>query len=276
MTATSPHRLGMRSTLLLILLGVVACEDSPSQPRDRGMITTDRVSVEFAETDVVLGSIEAPVVRISNSGAGPLTVNGVSIDGTGPSPFSVTDDGGAPFTLSPGEEREVTLGFDPTDEGAFFASLRIAGSDGTTPAVSVSLTGTASRFVFDQVDRMGIPALNTVFNHPSGIAFFDKTAYNVASPADDVATYRDQFIIVLDAVGNPDSGATADLLLPDELPINMGAATAFGMLTGRAPTDDATDVALSVTVGIPELQSDNVPENDKPFLETFPFFAAPH
>lgn len=131
--------------------------------------------------------------------------------------------------------------------------------------------------VYRQVDRMGIPGLNTVFNHPSGIAGFDKTAYNTATPATDVARYTEQFVTVLRAVGNEDPQATAALLLPDELPVSLAASpTAFGNLTGRALADDATDVALSVTVGFDALKSDHVDSNDRAFRATFPYVAPPH
>ena len=38
----------------------------------------------------------------------------------------------------------------------------------------------------------------------------------------------------------------------------------------------AIDVALFVTVGAPELQSDNVDANDKAFRTVFPYVAEPH
>ena len=267
------------STLILsvaLLAGAVACDDSPAQPGARGNLMVDVTTVQFGDTDPILGSIEAPMVSISNQGTGDLMINELSVLGPDAGAFSIENGGAAPFTLAPGGNRSVTLGFSPTSEGASSASLRISSDDPMNSEVSVALSGVSVRFEYEQVDRMGIPALNTVFNHPSGTAGFDKTAYNVASPASDLADYRDQFIVVLDAVGNGDSQATADLLLLDELPVNMGAPTAFGALTGRAPADDATDVALTVTVGVPALQSDNVPVNDKPFLAGFPFLAAPH
>ena len=235
----------------------------------------DATQVQFARTDPLLGSIEAPVVRISNLGTGGLMVDEVSIEGMDAGMFSAEGASG-PFTLGPGADREIILGFAPLAAGSFSATPRIRSDDPLDPDLTIGLSGTSAPFQYAQVDRMGIPALNTVFNHPSGIAGFDKTAYNVASPAADVANYRAQFIVVLDAVGNADSGGTADLLLPDELPINMGAPTAFAALTGRAPADDATDVALTVTVGIAALQSDNVAANDKAFLNGFPFLATPH
>ena len=145
------------------------------------------------------------------------------------------------------------------------------------PDVEVVLMGQAARFQYQQVDRMGIPGLNTVFNHPSGIAGFDKKEYNRVTPAGDVAAYTNQFVTVLTAVGNADPAGTAALLLPDELPVDLGASvTSFATLTGRALADDAVDVALAVTVGIAALHSDHVDANDTAFRTTFPYVAAAH
>ncbi len=124
---------------------------------------------------------------------------------------------------------------------------------------------------YRQVDRMGIPALNTVFNHPP---VFSKTDYNTAGPDGDLAAYTGLFETVLGAVANADPTATAALLLPDELPVSLGETVSnFAALTGRKPADDATDVALQVVVGVASLQSDNVDANDVPFLTSFPYLA---
>ena len=124
---------------------------------------------------------------------------------------------------------------------------------------------------YRQVDRMGIPALNTVFNHPPA---FSKTDYNTAGPDGDVAAYTGLFVTVLGAVANADPAATAAVLLPDELPVSLGQTVSnFAALTGRKPADDGTDVALQVVVGIAALQSDNVDANDVPFLTSFPYLA---
>ena len=127
---------------------------------------------------------------------------------------------------------------------------------------------------YTQVDRIGIPALNTVFNHPPA---FSKTAYNIAGPATDVANYNAQFITVLGAVANANPAGTAAVLLPDELPVNLGSAISnFALLDGRKLSDDATDVALTVVVGVAALQSDNVDANDVAFLNSFPYLAPPN
>jgi hypothetical protein len=271
-----PRSLSSFLSAAVLMVGLGACDNDPAQPASQGELGVDASIVSFSETDLVLGSIETPHVTLSNRGGGDLTIESVSLEGSGASAFTFEGATSTPFAIAPGGEREISVRFSPSSAGTFAASLRVASDDPTDGDATVSLSGTASTFTFAQVDRAGIPALNTVFNHPSGVPGFDKTAYNVASPADDIATYRATFVVVLDAVGNPDSGATADLLLPDELPVDMGAPTAFANLTGRTPADDATDVALAVTVGVAGLQSDHVDSNDVGFLNGFPYLAAPH
>jgi Domain of unknown function (DUF4331) len=131
---------------------------------------------------------------------------------------------------------------------------------------------------FTQVDRMGIPTLNTVFNHPKAVTGFSKTSYNLRGPESDMAEYKAQFTTVLGAVANDKPEETAMLLLPDELPVHLGSATSdFAKLDGRKLEDDAVDIALSVTVGssLASLHSDHVDANDVAFLTDFPYLAAP-
>ncbi len=138
------------------------------------------------------------------------------------------------------------------------------------------MMGPGAEDTFTQVDRVGIPALNTVFNHPPA---FSKTAYNIAGPANDLSAYRSQFETVLGAVANADPSATTGVLLPDVLPVNLGsAASNFANLDGRKPEDDATDIALSVYIGpsLSSLHSDNVDANDVAFPTTFPYLAPAH
>lgn len=131
---------------------------------------------------------------------------------------------------------------------------------------------------FTQVDRMGIPTLNTVFNHPSPVAGFSKPDYNRASPEDDLASYQSRFETVLGAVRNEDPEAATEFLLPDELPVKLGTESDFAQLNGRRLQDDAVDIALFLVVGdsLAALHSDHVDANDVAFMQEFPYLAAPH
>ena len=132
-----------------------------------------------------------------------------------------------------------------------------------------------------QVERMGRPAINTVFNHTSG----DKEAANRRGPAGDRAADRDRVVGVLQAIDNvlevngaPSySDATieaiADVLLPDTLTVTLGDPSGF--LNGRRLADDVIDAEFGLLTN-GNVTSDGVDANDKAFSSAFPYLAAPH
>lgn len=259
----------------LAVMALSACDDTPTIPEPMPMLVVEASATAFASTDPQVGSDEMIAIEARNDGDSDVSIFSVMLDGSDAADFML--DNMSAVTLGAGESMTFNVGFMPAANGAKSVDVVVLSNDPNAERTEVALTGTAETFEYTQVDRKGIPALNTVFNHPSGTAGFDKTLYNVSSPAGDVATYTAQFETVLGAVGNADPSATAALLLPDELPVSLGASpTAFASLTGRTLSDDATDVALFVTVGAAELQSDNVDANDLPFRTAFPYVAAPH
>ena len=123
-------------------------------------------------------------------------------------------------------------------------------------------------------DRMGKPALNTVF-----IDSANKDAYNNTAPADDLAMWGDRFADVLMLFGGYDQ-ATADtitgLLLPDVLTLDTSSTAGFvGTLNGRQLAEDVIDFELTVVTngGIP---GDCVDSNDNAFMNAFPYLANPN
>ena len=137
---------------------------------------------------------------------------------------------------------------------------------------------------YDQVERMGRPAINTVFNHTDGT----KEASNRLTPADDRATLRDNVIGVLLAIDNvldvngvmpadrydlATIEAIADILLPDELTFTVGDTSGF--LNGRQLADDVIDAEFSLLTN-GNVTSDGVDANDVPFLGSFPYLGLPH
>ncbi len=143
------------------------------------------------------------------------------------------------------------------------------------------------------IDRMGKPALNTVFIDPFKVNAATKDDYNQTAPAADPATWGAQFKAVLLFFGN--SAATADaitgLLLPDVLHIdtaNLGKSTGKGftgdkaghILNGRTLAEDVIDFELFVVTGGLDghaiLSSDNVGANDAAFPAEFPYLAPAH
>lgn len=134
-----------------------------------------------------------------------------------------------------------------------------------TPAASVLMNRDLV-----QGERFGLPAVATVF-----IPTDQKDAYNQAAPVNDEATYTDEVVAVLTAFGHPSPAALADALLPDIQPINT--ATPSGFLNGRRLSDDVITAELGLIFGSNDaLNDDHVDANDKAFLATFPYLAAPH
>jgi len=151
----------------------------------------------------------------------------------------------------------------------------------------------------DQIDRMGRPAINTVFipNNPfppdrtsDGKASM-KTTFNHGDPSTDVASWNGEVVDTLNflfSINDPltglggtddpsdDAGQIAGLaavLLPDILTVDVSSSAGF--LNGRQPADDVIDAELGlVTEGA--VTTDCVGSNDAAFPSTFPYLAAPH
>lgn len=138
------------------------------------------------------------------------------------------------------------------------------------------------------IDRMGKPALNTVFIDPFKTDITQKNVYNQTAPADDVATWDTQFETVLTDLGNDSDTAEAitDLLLPDVLHIDtatLGKSTGTGFvgtLNGRTLSEDVIDFELFVvTGGLASgaiVSTDHVNANDVAFPGVFPYLAPAH
>jgi hypothetical protein len=118
-----------------------------------------------------------------------------------------------------------------------------------------------------QLDRMGRPAINTVF-----IPADQKDAFNNNSPDRDKGIYTDEVRAALDSLASPATEALTGLLLPDILTVDLSKPTNF--LNGRAPADDVIDIELQAITGNMAI-GDGVNANDKPFSAAFPYLAAP-
>ncbi len=128
-----------------------------------------------------------------------------------------------------------------------------------------------------QVDQMGRPAINTVFNHGN-----DKNTFNVTQPVDQPSaitasgqTYLAVFTSELESLGGysaSQAGSIASLLLPDILTFDYSSSQGF--LNGRQLQDDVIDIELNlVTNG--GVTGDGVgPHSD--YLSEFPYLGNPH
>jgi hypothetical protein len=129
-----------------------------------------------------------------------------------------------------------------------------------------------------QVERMGLPTINTVFNHTNAT----KEAYNRAEPRNDVANYSDDVSGVVALItglagtaADPQAygDAVASILLPDVITYNTAQPANFAVLNGRALPDDVIQVALSVVANTP---LDDCVTNDSTFRASFPYVGLPN
>ncbi|MEM7118033.1 MAG: DUF4331 family protein [Chloroflexota bacterium] len=130
-----------------------------------------------------------------------------------------------------------------------------------------------------RADRMGRPAINTVFI-PSNPFEPDepslKNRFNSNKPHRDQDRFRDEIVDTLALfypAGDPTIDALADILLPDILTYN--STSTEGFLNGRQLANDVIDTELGlVTNNI--VTSDCVDANDVPFSNEFPYLAPAH
>ncbi len=138
------------------------------------------------------------------------------------------------------------------------------------PNANIGVWSTTSLPDKGQVDRLGRPAINTVFNHTDA----DKDAFNFGKPINDQRDFRGNIVDTLVALGNSSAtaNALADVLLPDILTVDTSMPTAF--LNGRNLADDVIDAELGLISG-GAITTDCV-ANDSTFSSSFPYLALPN
>ena len=118
-----------------------------------------------------------------------------------------------------------------------------------------------------QIDRMGRPAINTVFNHGE-----EKNQFNAGDPVNDWRDFGDRFVTELTTLGAADPNGLAHFLLPDILTYDTSSAAGFP--NGRQLSDDVIDTELNlITNG--KITGDCV-GNDSTFSTTFPYLGSPN
>jgi hypothetical protein len=164
-----------------------------------------------------------------------------------------------------------------------FSGALILGScdKNNTPNDSFDTSGT-----YTLNDQMARPAINTVFVNAAR-----KNEFNTTIPSMMNAAFNAQFQSVLTGFGyttnalGMDKATFANVLVTDVLNVKTSGKTTFfdgtNVLTGRDLGDDVIDTELLLIFGgaagtsNPTLTKDNVNSNDKAFLTTFPYLAAP-
>ena len=189
-------------------------------------------------------------------------------------------------TLNDGNESDFFVGLNTLGIVVELPSSRIGGT-GTNVGVwaTTSVNGV-------QVDQMGRPAINTVFNATAP----DKEAFNATPPSAQATAMGGKFrtntvsvlqaFSALDAEGAYAAGESATLagiLIPDTIRYTLGTAAA-GPLNGRGLADDVIDAELNITTGgfpfagrdgVGGIPTDGVgPHTD--YRSVFPYLGVPH
>ena len=175
----------------------------------------------------------------------------------------------------------------------FFLGLNVSAIVVEVPStwLGPNMIGVWARTVMggNQIDRMGRPAINTVFIPPnpfeagSTLPGNPEDMFNATKPKDDVATWTGEvvnsltFLFSLNDATDPNPGddaaaiqGLANILLPDILTVDTSSSAGF--LNGRALADDVIDAELGIiTEGL--IPSDCV-TNDSAFPGSFPYLAA--
>jgi hypothetical protein len=123
------------------------------------------------------------------------------------------------------------------------------------------------------IDRMGRPAINTVFNKGD-----DKNVFNEIEPTQDRDLFLAKFVAVLKSLSSPQysndqATGIARVLLPDILTYDFSSSAGF--LNGRNLKDPVIAIALTlVTNGAVTTDKVKGPHTD--LLSSFPFMGNPH
>jgi hypothetical protein len=148
----------------------------------------------------------------------------------------------------------------------------------------------SSTVYYQQQDQMGRPALATVF-----ISAANRDKFNTTPPSQQSAAFSTEITDKLTAFGfvtnilEITKAQFTSVLATDVLNVSTTGVTAFydpttspiTALTGRRLQDDVIDVELTLIFGgingaaNPGLTCDHVSGNEKPFLSSFPYLAAP-
>jgi hypothetical protein len=122
-----------------------------------------------------------------------------------------------------------------------------------------------------QIDRMGRPAINTVFNHGA-----QKTVFNQEAPTADRANFETSFRATLASFGytSDQTKTIAEILLPDVITYDVGSMADGTALNGRAPADDVIDAELGIVTN-GHITTDCIGLHSD-YLTSFPYVGNPH
>ena len=136
------HNSPAASAVMLTLSGSAIPEPKPR---------VDAVSLAVDFDRVQIGSSREMEIRMSNTGAAPLDVMDVSIDG-GPDDAFILTENPAPVAVVEGAGFSAKVLFTPPRPGAFSGALTVMSNAENTPTLSISLSGEGLPLPAPQID----------------------------------------------------------------------------------------------------------------------------
>ena len=256
-----------------------------SPPSENASVKAQKITLTRSGVEVARGKVTP------NLGGAAGSPNVIPVDGGGSLYAGVNDD---PFFFDL-LAFNAGAAFCPGGVGSnFFTGLNVSAvvlevpssSLGSTPSDTTFGVWGTTEIAGAQIDRMGRPAINTVFipTNPfeTGVPS-QENAFNATPPVNDVALWTPEVVDTLLALsaldGSPYTAAQAatiaGILLPDILTIDT--ADAAGFPNGRGLADDVINTELFIVTGglfggSAVLATDCV-ANDSAFSGTFPYLA---
>jgi hypothetical protein len=252
--------------------------------RDRDAKPESTIRVQFSAPDGGGQDYRVHVIRGSD---GNVVVRGRTnevVEEDGVRTFAGLRDDPFYFDLASFNGLATGDAFCQMGDGDFFLGLNTSAIvvEVPTSMLGSGPVGVWGRTVVDdkQVERMGRPAILTVFIPPNPFEAGSTSAgnledqFNATKPQKDQARWRGEIVNSLLALGNSQAraDALADVLLPDILTVDLSMATGF--LNGRNLADDVIDAELNlITDGA--ITTDCI-DNDSTFLGAFPYLGTPN
>jgi len=120
-------------------------------------IAVDPTSYDYGDVDV--GANAQHIFVVSNEGQQNLTVSVTSLGGDNPAEFSISN-GEAPFTVAPGNDRDIVVEFSPSFPGQKTATLTIVSNDPDESPFAVELSGRGLGELLGDVNDDGLANSN--------------------------------------------------------------------------------------------------------------------
>jgi hypothetical protein len=196
---------------------------------------------------VLAGSSASRNFEIRNDGSVDLTVYGLELTGADPSVFDVAGVA-LPFSLAPGDSRDVVVSFLPTSLGMRSATLRIGSDDPNEDPFDVTLTGQGVATLAPDiaVDPAGHDYGSVVVGAQSSVSF---EVHN--GGIDDLAVSGTTLI---------GADATAFSIVAGAAPFSLAAGESRQVVVSFHPSDEATaSAALRISSNDPDEGTLDVP-----------------